>query len=422
MAYPQSGITNRPQGHLLLVALAFEGDRAPTTTRATLEDLRTLVHRELTSNLDDQGAATPKGVPGPETGELGFDDGYNRDFLTITLGVSSAGFAALGVPAVERPADLVPIPWAALGDNPELADDGDLLLQICSDNIYINEHVARRVEEDLGGRLRVAWTQAGVQRFTSRAGRVSRREGRALIGFHDGTSNLHPRHEEADAGLVFVDPKRVGEYPPHPAPQAGGYPGQGPNFPADLRPVPISEPEWTKGGTYMAVRVSVNNVTAWDDLPLGEQEQAIGRFKWSGASLDLADDPAHLDNPPAFAANQGDTRVALAAHTRKANPRREAADQARRIFRRGYALIQPGPGELRRGLVFICFGRTLATQFEFIVRAWMNNPDFPMPGTGVDRLQAFDRQVLCGGYYFVPPLARKAQPWSWVIPPTTGPA
>lgn len=415
--YPQGGILTRPQGHLLLVSLAFV-ERGPDQARSALEALRGVVEKELTSDLDDMDSSTPKDVPSAETGELGMRDDYYRYFLTITLGISRSGFDALGLPPEEIPGDLIDIPWAQLGDTPSDPAQGDLVLQVCSDNVYINEHVARRIEEELGAHFTVVWTQLGVQRHNSTAGRVSRGEGRALIGFLDGTSNLDPRNDRDDAALVFVEPASVSEYPPLPPSQpgsSGGYPGAGPTFPSDLRPPPASEPDWTKGGTYMVVRASANEITSWDDQTLGAQEQAIGRFKFSGASLDLADEPHLAETEPAFGANQGDLRVALDSHVRKMNPRRSEEDLVRRIFRRGYPLIEATADGMRRGLVFVAFGRTISTQFEFIVRAWMINPDFPQPGTGVDRLRAFDQQVLVGGYFFVPPLQYKTKPWSWMV-------
>jgi hypothetical protein len=51
---------------------------------------------------------------------------------------------------------------------------------------------------------------------------------------------------------------------------------------------------------------------------------------------------------------------------------------------------------LRRGLAFIASARTISTQFEFVVRAWMRNADFPEPN------------------YFVPAVRR--EPWTWVLP------
>ena len=80
--------------------------------------------------------------------------------------------------------------------------------------MYINEHVARRLQEELSDVLSVAWVVQGHQRSNDgRQGRVNRAEGRALIGFLDGTSNLDPRHSLDDARLVFVDPTAVGTLP-----------------------------------------------------------------------------------------------------------------------------------------------------------------------------------------------------------------
>jgi deferrochelatase/peroxidase EfeB len=411
----QAGITNRPQEHVLLAALNFAGDRTPERTRETTSLLQGLVEQELTSDLDETNSESRKDQPSAETGELGFLDDYDRAFLTVTLGIGASGFDALGLAAEERPQDLIPIPWDQLGDAPTNPENGDLLLQICSDDIYVVEHVLRHIEEELGARLTAVWTQLGSQRYTTRQGRTSRREGRALIGFFDGTSNLNPRHVESDRELVFVDPELVGTYPP--LPQQGaqpGYPGSGPTFPGDLRSPPAHEPRWAKGGTYMVVRSSVIDTTRWDDQALGEQEHVIGRFKVSGASLDLADDASLLDAEPAFVANQGDVRVALASHVRKANPRRPE-DSPRRVFRRGYPLIAATIDGIQRGLIFICFARSISTQFEFIERAWMTNANFPEANVGVDLFRQFEA-VLCGGYYFVPSLADARRPWSWSLP------
>ena len=159
------------------------------------------------------------------------------------------------------------------------------------------------------------------------------------------------------------------------------------------------------------MRASAIDTARWDRETLGTQEQLIGRFKVSGASLDLTDDPAQLDEPPAFAANPADTRVPLHAHVRKTNPR-TSDDLPRRIFRRGYPLIDAAPGALRRGLFFICFARSISTQFEFITRGWTINPDFPTPGTGQDPLRSYE-QVIAGGS---PPVRSANKPWTWTLP------
>jgi Dyp-type peroxidase family len=179
--------------------------------------------------------------------------------------------------------------------------------------------------------------------------------------------------------------------------------------------VPTQEPNWTRNGTYMVVRVSTFDTTPWDDKPQVQQENAVGRHKLSGASLDLEDDTHIVQTEPAFVANQADVRVPLSAHVRKANPRRSPEDAARRLFRRGYPIIESSESGLRRGLAFIAFARTTSTQFEFIVRAWLRNPDFPDQGAGQDQLvAALPESILCGGYYFVPAVRR--EPWTWVLP------
>jgi deferrochelatase/peroxidase EfeB len=412
---PQSGITNRPPEHAFVTAWRLE-TTDPVSTRASFETLRRIEHDELRSNLDDQNPNTDKTAPSPETGELGFRDGYDRAHLTITTGLAAAAFDKLGVAPDQRPQDLVAIPWGQLGDNPVQPDQGDFVLQICSDDAFICEHAVRRVEEELAGQVTLLWTQIGSQRYTTRQGRTGRHEGRAVTGFIDGTSNLDPRHTDEGRRLTFVDPDAVPTYPTVPADQPAGYGGApGTAFPADLRSPPTAEPEWTRDGSYMVVRASTVDTTAWDRISLGDQEHDVGRFKFSGAFLDLADDPARLEDPPIFEADQSNQTVAVDSHARKSNPRRPE-DLDRRIFRRGYPLIAPTTTGFDRGLLFIAFARSLSTQFEFIFRAWMRNPNFPEANAGADRLFRFEKQVIAGGYYFVPPVINANQPWSWALP------
>jgi Dyp-type peroxidase family len=165
----------------------------------------------------------------------------------------------------------------------------------------------------------------------------------------------------------------------------------------------------------MVIRASTINTPSWDQQPLGTQETAIGRFKVSGAALDLADEPENLNLDPLFATQAASVVVPVASHIRKANPRRDAEDASRRIFRRGYPLLG-ALGSLSTGLVFICFGRSISTQFEFVFRAWMRNADFPTQEAGVDHLLAFESGVIAGGYYFAPSLKEANKAWTWSLP------
>jgi deferrochelatase/peroxidase EfeB len=409
---PQAGILNRPPEHLLLAAVTLTG----SDPRSTVEQIRAIIRAELTSTL---ATANDPIQPAAETGELGFVDHYDRAHLTITVGFSASGYDKLGVAPADRPADLPPMPWDKLNETPEDPASGDLVLQICADSAYITEHVIRRIEHSLGNAVQINWAHTGVQRYNSRPGRTARREGRAWIGFLDGTSNLRPGKDDGDFALTFVDPDAAAGYPTTPpSGQPGPYgPSNAPQFPQDLREHPGHEPAWTRKGTYLVTRISVTDLPIWDGTPPGTQEQTIGRGKEDGVSLDLAGQAgATPETPPAFSQNPADERVTVDAHIRKANPR-TADDLPRRIFRRGYPLYEGGDGTLRRGLIFLCFARTISTQFEFIFRAWLTNPNFPRPGAGIDRLRAFDNRVLAGGYYFVPPLEKAHEPWSWHVPP-----
>jgi len=419
MDHFQQGITNRPPDHALLLALQLN-TTDPARSAEAVERLREVVHRERRSDLNETTPTSPKEQPSAETGELGFDDHYERYHLTATVGFAASAYDKLGVAPEERPQDLRSIDWAALGDNPRKPDNGDIVVQVCTDSVYIAEHFQRRIEEELGDVVSVAWVVAGSQRHNSRSGRAGREEGRALIGFKDGTSNLNPRHNPDDAKLVFVNPADIGDYPPTvpivgpgAANPYGGGP-QPPNFPPDLHAPPTREPDWAEDGSYMVVRASVIDTATWDKRSLGEQEHTVGRFKVSGQALDKPDDASQSPTDPDYAADPNGATTPVTAHIRKANPR-GPDDAKRELFRRGYPLVLAEVEATQCGLVFVSFARTVTTQFEFITRAWTNNPDFPFPGAGIDTLRAFET-VLCGGYFFVPPLARPSQPWSWVVP------
>lgn len=386
----QPGVSEKPREHLLLAALAFSpGD--PAACRAALESLRRLVAEELHGR---------PAAPDTETGELGYQSDHETYGLLVTLGLSTSGYDRLGAGSQERPVDLQPIPGdvtdpTGQGRGPELPGEGDVLLHIASDDVFVAEHVLRRVEHELGDRFGVVWAQTGVQRWNTRQAKDARKESRALNGFLDGTSNLTLSDPEHRA-LVFTNHRRD-DYPPNPT--ADQYAGA--QFPV-LRPPPaLPEPAALDGGTYMAVEVLLTDTAAFDGHPVAEQEQAVGRHKVDGTPMVPADPRSHVQ---------------------KANPDRPGTDdRMRRVLRRGYALLRPHGGRLARGLVFVAFGRSLSTQAEFVRRAWINNPNFPTQGAGQDALlfgDGADPRLLAGGYYFVPPLAKPSDRTSWVLPGT----
>lgn len=165
----------------------------------------------------------------------------------------------------------------------------------------------------------------------------------------------------------------------------------------------------------MFIRGSVLDTTSWDSQTLGAQEAAVGRFKSSGSFLDQKDTAANKDNSPAFAADQTSAAVPM-SHSRRANPRSTPTDPQRRVLRRGYPLMQTGPGSIKRGLTLITLSRSLTTQIEFVMAAWLENVNFPHQGSGRDPLLAYETAVLADGYYFVPALADQDAPTSWMMP------
>lgn len=421
----QAGISDPPPEHALVVALNF-GQRDPATAGATLRALKELVRRELAADIDEINPQTDPALATSETGELGVTPGYDTAGLTITLGLSTTGYAALGLSS--SPADLHPINWTGFGEAPLNPNEGDIVLQVCSDSAYVTEHVLRRVEHSMIGRLAVVYALAGEQRNGGNHGDpLTADSARALIGFHDGLSNLDPGLPE-DEALIFIDSSANVPMPATPSAGPQVAPGLGqlgygppsspqPIFPPGLPPAPGPEPTWATGGSYLTVRASVLDLARWDSRPLQAQQQDVGRFKFSGATLDNPDLPAHRRDEPVFATTPANGQVPPTSHIRRANPRALPTDAQRRIFRRGYPLLlTSAEGTMQRGLLFLAYARTISTQFEFMMMAWLKNQDFPSPGAGIDPLLAFESQVLAGGNYFVPPVSDPGKPWDWVLP------
>jgi Dyp-type peroxidase family len=186
---------------------------------------------------------------------------------------------------------------------------------------------------------------------------------------------------------------------------------------------------WMKNGSFMVFRrleqlvpefhetakVKATSLGMASDLL---EARMVGRFR-SGSPVSLtpdADDPALggdalKNNVFEFG---GDDPLGLkcpyAGHIRKAYPRNdltpaaggktgdegekssEANTQTHRIMRRGIPFgPEVGPSENAskksdhsRGLMFVCYQTSIADQFEFITRNWINNPNFAIPDAGFD--------------------------------------
>ncbi len=230
--------------------------------------------------------------------------------------------------------------------------------------------------------------------------------------------------------------------PPSPMPGPPGYGGgEAPpsvstsEVPVDPGPVSVGGPEWAADGSYLVFRRLQQDVEGFGRFM--QQSAAaenvssallgaklVGRYK-SGCPLEhTSDEPVGLDPQVAdpsiadasllseakinnfeYSNDAEGAIVPRAAHIRKVYPRDEAtpgggeADtQTHRLLRRGIAYGEPfDPGAPSgspqagdvtfprdRGLLFLCYQRSLEDQFEFVQRQWVNNPNFPQPEAGQD--------------------------------------
>jgi deferrochelatase/peroxidase EfeB len=156
---------------------------------------------------------------------------------------------------------------------------------------------------------------------------------RNLMGFKDGTRNLRAEDTEAMRRFVWL--------------------GEGDDVP------------WMTGGTYMVTRRIRMLIEVWDRSALLDQEDTIGRQKYTGAPLG---ESAEFDPLDLGARRNGKPVIPADAHVRLASAEANGGAQ---LLRRGYSFtdgVIEELGELDAGLFFICFQRNPKTQFEAIQR------------------------------------------------------
>jgi deferrochelatase/peroxidase EfeB len=349
----QQGILTPPQKSA--VFLSFDVTAAD---RAELTDLMRAI-TERARFLSTGGVPTSGGLAAPpsDSGTLG--SRVVSDGLTITASIGSSLFDGRYGLAARKPAKLRPMEDFANDALRREACDGDLLLQICADNIDTVLHAVRDIARATRGGMQVRWRQDGFVSPPRPTGTP-----RNHMGFKDGTSNPDVSSAAEMDQLVWAS---------------------------------ADEPAWAAGGTYHVVRVIRMLVEFWDRINLTEQERMIGRRRDSGAPLTRSkefDDPEYTTSDPS-----GDV-IPMSAHIRKANDRSQG-QLATRILRRAYnydAGTDPN-GNLDMGLVFVAFNRDLEKQFVAIQRRLADEPL-------VDYISPFG-----GGYFYALPGVRDSDDW-----------
>jgi deferrochelatase/peroxidase EfeB len=157
-------------------------------------------------------------------------------------------------------------------------------VQACSGDPQVAFHAVRNLARIGRGAVVMRWSQLGFGRTatTSR----SQDTPRNLMGFKDGTANIRAEDSEAMDRFVWL--------------------GRG------------DGPTWMRGGSYMVTRRIRMLLEVWDRSALEDQEQTIGRAKYSGAPLggNEESDPLDLE-----AKSGGKPVIPADAHVRLASDR-----------------------------------------------------------------------------------------------------
>jgi deferrochelatase/peroxidase EfeB len=323
----QAGITTPAQDHLVFATF----DLAPGVSRgeliATLDEWSVLARR-LAAGLPvpgPSGAEYPPADPGEATG-------LGAAGLSLTLGLGPALFAGLPGAGSRQPTTLVELP-AFPGDQLDLQRSGGALcLQACADDPQVAFHAAHSLARAGLGNVQLRALQVGFGRTSSTtAGQSTPRN---LLGFKDGTNNLLASDRRQLAEQVWVGADET--------------------------------QEWMRGGSYLVARRIRMRLEDWAASSLAAQQEAVGRFKASGAPLSgrREHDPVDL----MATGLHGLPVIPDGAHIRVASPE---ANGGIRLLRRGYGFadgIDPVTGELDAGLFFISFQQDPGRQFAALQR------------------------------------------------------
>ncbi|HEV7616209.1 MAG TPA: iron uptake transporter deferrochelatase/peroxidase subunit [Solirubrobacterales bacterium] len=307
---------------------------------------------EMIGDVNDMELAPPD-----DTGET---VGLLPSSLTVTIGFGPGLFEKPGLGlAAKRPAALQPIPPLPADELNPGESGGDICVQACSDDPQVAFHAVRNLARIGRGTVGMRWSQLGFGRTaTTSRGQDTPRN---LMGFKDGTANIKAEDTEAMDRHVW----------------AGG-----------------DGPAWMRGGSFMVTRRIRMLLEIWDRSSLEDQEQTIGRAKYSGAPLGGHDEFEPL--PLEASQSSGLPRIPVDAHVRLASA---SANGGERILRRGYSFtdgVDESLGELEAGLFFICFQRDPGKQFVPIQRRLGSN----------DALNEYIKHVG-SAVFAVPPGARR---------------
>ncbi|MFJ6696808.1 iron uptake transporter deferrochelatase/peroxidase subunit [Streptomyces sp. NPDC091272] len=302
----QAGITTplQARGHLI----AF--DLAPGSGR-----------KEATALLRRWSGLAERLMAGKSSGstDTGVANDAGPSSLTVTFGFGRTFFDRTGLTA-RRPVELDPLPDFSSDHLDARRSNGDLWVQIGSDDSLVAFHALRAVQKEAGEAARVRWQMNGFNR--SPGATAAPMTTRNLMGQVDGTGNPQPKEADFEK-RIFV-------------PESGGPAGQ----------------EWMAGGSYAVVRRIRMLLDDWEQLPRDEQEAVIGRRKKDGAPLTGGDEFTEPDLQKV--GPNGKLVIASDAHSRISAPEQNGgAAMLRRPFSYHDGIATDGVPDA--GLLFICW-------------------------------------------------------------------
>jgi Dyp-type peroxidase family len=287
--------------------------------------------------------------------------------------------------ALRRPGRAFPsLPWK-VEPAPGHGGEADLVLQLTGTGQHTVDRAAVEVSKLIADE-RLPLVTAGTHSGFLRDDR------RGWLGFHDGVTNIEPSERRA----------------------AVECPG---------------DPDWNRGGTYLAfLRLQVE-LRSWRELSRAEQEAIVGRDKLSGCPIEsIAHEHGELVPRPIAgcpATDEADWRardayfnppestdpLVEASHVHRVNQNRASATTpaAHRIFRQGYEYLEDlTPDGPRLGLNFVSFQNDLRHIRQILgLEGWLGDVNFggptePGPGEPAPPMLI---GLRAGGFYAVPPRA-----------------
>ena len=203
------------------------------------------------------------------------------------------------------PAELEPFKEIRGERHVAVSTPGDLLFHIRTQRADVGYEIASLITTGLNGAVTAIDETHGFRYF----------DGRAIIGFVDGTEN--PEHDER----------------------------------ADFAAIGDEDPHFT-GGSYVFVQKYLHDMQAWNALPTEEQERAIGRRKYDDRELS---DDVKPEN----------------AHNAVTNIQ-DADGNELKIVRGNMPFANPAKGEF--GTYFIGYARTFSTTRTMLEHMFIGDP------------------------------------------------